>query len=81
MEYLGAYEETVLRALEAEKPAPWSVDDLLSPETLVAITECAVSDRTCDAAAIRDWLRCLSDDEKRDVIDQLNKYSRTFVGA
>ena len=72
MEHLGIYERVIMLALQAEKPPPWSADDLERVRDQVTGEMRDQAGCSCDTATIRDWVNSLSDTEKGDLLDRLN---------
>ena len=69
---LGQYEQIVFEALRRLSSGPWSVPDLGRAEQIVNDEICGGYGPDCDTSAVLDWLRSLSDADRRELILRVN---------
>jgi hypothetical protein len=70
---LGQYEQIVFEALQRLSDGPWSVPDLGSAESVINDELCGGYGPDCDTSAVFDWLRALSDADRRDLVTRANE--------
>jgi hypothetical protein len=70
---LGQYEQIVFEALQRLSDGPWSVPDLGRAEAVINDEVCGGYGPDCDSSAVFDWMRSLSDADRRDLIIRANE--------
>jgi hypothetical protein len=70
---LGQYEQIIFEALQRLSTGPWSVPDLGRAESVINDELCGGYGPDCDTSAVLDWLRALSDADRRDLVLRLNE--------
>jgi hypothetical protein len=72
----GIYEIAVQKALASVRPGPWRARDLESLEPVINDEFCLHLRPGCRAGEVLDWLRSLSDEDRRELVDRLNEKRR-----
>jgi len=73
----GAYGNIIRRALSAKSAGPWQVSDLATLDTVVTKEFCQEHEPDCDSAAVLDWVKALSKEDREELIRECN---RSLVG-
>jgi hypothetical protein len=73
----GVYERILLASLQNMHAGPWQLADLVKVEGAITEEICSrLSGETeCHPAAVADWLRTLSGEERRELLQRLNAES------
>jgi hypothetical protein len=69
---LGQYEQIVFEALQRLSQGPWTVPDLGRAESIINDELCGGYGPDCDSSAVLDWLRALSDADRRELALRVN---------
>lgn len=72
----GLYEVIVQEALEDLHAGPWSVPDLQAVEAYITDEFCERFGPECDPETVLAWLRALSTEKRRQVIERANDVRR-----
>jgi hypothetical protein len=70
--FAGLYEVIVQEALEDLHPGPWTAPDLRAVESCITDEFCERFGPECDPETVLAWLRALSAEKRRQVIERAN---------